>query len=294
MSLLSNPAPETPPNTEEPVDPAPAQPQRRIPNLGHALLFVGFAFVLLVFFQLLLSVFGEQPASATAGAVTVQHPKLQIATLAFTYLTTLLAAWLIFPLMWHRGFFDGIRWHWSTARHQAARLIGVGLLLGAMMQIVTNFITPPKTLPIDQFFASQTDAWIITCFGTIVAPIFEEIAFRGFLVPAFAIAYDWLSLPRTDAARAHWQTTTSLSPLSLVFSTVLTSTFFAMLHAEQVSHLWAALLVLFSISVVLTVIRVRTQSVAASALVHAAYNGFVFLSVIIATGGYRHLDRMLH
>jgi hypothetical protein len=28
-------------------------------------------------------------------------------------------------------------------------------------------------------------------------------------------------------------------------------------------------------------------------MVHAAYNGFVFLTVLIATGGYRHLDRML-
>jgi membrane protease YdiL (CAAX protease family) len=50
--------------------------------------------------------------------------------------------------------------------------------------------------------------------------------------------------------------------------------------------------VLFSVSLVLTVVRVQTQSVAASALVHAAYNGFVFLTVLIATGGYRHLDRM--
>jgi hypothetical protein len=27
-------------------------------------------------------------------------------------------------------------------------------------------------------------------------------------------------------------------------------------------------------------------------LVHGAYNGFVFLMVIVQTGGYRHLERM--
>jgi hypothetical protein len=27
-------------------------------------------------------------------------------------------------------------------------------------------------------------------------------------------------------------------------------------------------------------------------MVHAAYNGFVFLTVLIVTGGYQHLDRM--
>jgi len=43
---------------------------------------------------------------------------------------------------------------------------------------------------------------LITLFGTLVAPMFEEIAFRGFLLPAFAIAYDWLSLraPRRDTS----------------------------------------------------------------------------------------------
>jgi hypothetical protein len=39
-------------------------------------------------------------------------------------------------------------------------------------------------------------------------------------------------------------------------------------------------------------VRVKTQSVAASAMVHATYNGFVFLATILATGGYRHLERM--
>ena len=83
-------------------------------------------------------------------------------------------------------------------------------------------------------------------------------------------------------------------PDSLLFSAILTSVLFAWMHAPQVSHLWAALLGLFSISLVLTLVRVKTQSVAASAMVHAAYNGFVFLMALIATGGYRHLDRMTH
>jgi membrane protease YdiL (CAAX protease family) len=149
-------------------------------------------------------------------------------------------------------------------------------------------------MPIDEFFLTQRTAWLITVFGTVVAPIFEEICFRGFLVPAIAISYDWLSMPRTDEARMHWRTTNTLNPASLIFSAVLSSMCFAALHAQQVAHLWAALLVLFSISLVLTFVRVKTKSVAASAIVHGAYNGFVFITVLFATGGYRHLDRMPH
>ena len=83
-----------------------------------------------------------------------------------------------------------------------------------------------------------------------------------------------------------------LGAAALIFSAVLTSLFFALLHFQQVAHLWAAMLVLFTISLVLTFVRVKTGSVAASVLVHGAYNGFVFLVVIIQTGGYRHLERM--
>jgi hypothetical protein len=89
-----------------------------------------------------------------------------------------------------------------------------------------------------------------------------------------------------------WQTTTSLTPAALIFSAVVSSLCFAMLHTQQVAHLLAALTVLFSISLVLTFVRVKMQSVAASTIVHGAYNGFVFITVLFATGGYRHLDRM--
>jgi uncharacterized protein len=292
MSLSPSNIPEELPRIDDPAgqdaEPAP----RRIPNIGHALLFVSFAGLLLVAFEIVLAALGKSPATLQSGVIKVQHPILQIATMAATYLTTLLAAWIFYPIAWHRAFLDGLQWHWATARKQMGQLIALGLVLGFMMQVVTYFITSPKTMPIDDFFLTPATAWLITVFGTVVAPVFEEICFRGFLVPAIAIAYDWLSLPRTEEARMRWRTTTTLTPASLIFSAVLSSLCFAMLHAQQVAHLWAVLLVLFSISLVLTLVRVKTQSVAASTIVHGAYNGFVFVTLLFATGGYRHLDRM--
>jgi len=267
---------------------------RRIPNLGHAALFISFAAVLLLVFEVTLALMGKVPAVPHGGTITVPHPMLQIAMMAAIYLITLLIAWLVFPFIWRRPFLDGLQWHWSAARGQANRLITLGFALGVMMAIITAFISSPKNLPIDEFFATPATAWIITLFGTFAAPVFEEICFRGFLFPAFAIAYDWIALPRTPEARTQWQSTTSLTPASLVFSAVLTSFLFAMLHAQQDAHIWAALVGLFCISLVLTFVRVKTQSVAASTLVHASYNGFIFLMTLIATGGYRHLDRMTH
>jgi hypothetical protein len=275
------------------ADPAPIPAPRRIPNFGHALLFVSFTGMVLLLLELAVYALGKSPVVSHAGTVDVLRPKVQVGIEAAAYAITLLAAWLFYPIVWQRGFLSGIRWNWAAARAQAGKLAGLGLLLGTMMQIVTYYITPPKTMPIDEFFATASDAWLVTFFGIVIAPIFEEICFRGFLLPAFAIAYDWLSLPRSEEARIRWRTTTSLTRGAYAFSAVFTSVLFALLHAQQVSHLWAALLVLFSVSLLLTYVRVKTHSVAASAIVHAAYNAFVFLTVLIAKSGYRHLDRMM-
>jgi membrane protease YdiL (CAAX protease family) len=276
----------------DPVELQPLPITRRIPNLAHAAIFVAFTGFLLIRIQFTLSAIGKSPATFEGGVITLKHPVLQLGVMAATYLLTLLAAWLVFPLLWRRSFLNGLQWNFAAARSRALFLIALGLALGFTMAIVTRFISSPKSLPVDQFFSSAATAWLITLFGTILAPIFEEICFRGFLVPAFAIAYDWIALPRTPESRLRWQTSTDLTPASLIFAAILSSLFFALLHAQQVAHLFAALLALFTISLVLTYVRVKTQSVACSILVHSAYNGFVFLTVIFATGGYRHLDRM--
>jgi uncharacterized protein len=293
---VPEPAPEVPeaPPVDDSTPPSPEPTPRRIPNFAHALLFIAFAGLFLFLFELIVIAVGGPPATVHAGTTTIQHPKLQIAAEAATYLTTLLAAWFFYPLIWHRPFLEGMRWHWSTARNQANKLIGLGLVLGTMSAAVDYFITTSKPPPIDDFFLTQSDAWIVTFFGILVAPVFEEICFRGFLVPAFAIAYDWLSLPRTEEGRTCWLTTTALTPAALIFSAILSSLLFALLHGQQVAYTWNALLVLFCISLVLTFVRAKTQSVAASAMVHAAYNSFIFLMTIIGTSGYRHLERMSH
>ena len=296
MSIYPPPGGQSPYLSEE-TPPPPPQPQpesapRRIPHLGHALLFVVTAAALLFAALILLTVIGKPPVLVRQGVTSVQHPFLQMAVQAATYIFTLLIAALVFPTIWNRSFLQGIRWNWYTARVHAPKLVGLGLLLGIMMQVVTYFSTPPKTLPIEEFFSTPLAAWGITFFGILIAPVFEEICFRGFLVPAFAIAYDFIALPRTAEAQHHWRTTTVLTPVSLMFSAVLTSVLFAWIHSQQIADYGVALIGLFSVSLLLTIVRVRTQSVAASTVVHAAYNSFIFIAVLIQTGGYRHLDRL--
>jgi membrane protease YdiL (CAAX protease family) len=279
---------EAPPPSEAPGPGVPA----RVPHLGHAILFVSFAGFTLLVSQALLLGMSHATTDPQKLMTAAAHPKLLVGAMAITYVLTLIASFFVFPLLWKRSFSNGIQWDFDIARRNAWKLIPIGLLVGFAVQAISSLIPVPKSIPMDDFFRTPSDVWLVTAFGTLLAPIFEEITFRGFLFPAFAIAYDWLSLPRTPAAREHWHNTTGLTLASIIFSAIFSSILFALIHAEQLAHAWVALFVLFCVSLVLTTVRVRTRSVASSALVHASYNLSVFLTLFIATGGFRHLERL--
>jgi membrane protease YdiL (CAAX protease family) len=266
----------------------PPEPPVRIPHLGHALLFLAMAGLFLLFTQLVMLGLTHAPVASPKLAIP---PKLLIGSEAITYIATIALAWFTFPLLWKRPFAEGIHANPDAARRNLLRLVPIGIVMSFAVQAISSLATMPKDIPMDDFFRTASDVWLVTAFGTLVAPLFEEILFRGFLLPAFAIAYDWLSLPRTPAAREAWHSTNNLTRASLAFSAVLTSIFFAALHGQQTAFAWPVLILLFCVSLVLSYFRLRLRSVMASTLIHISYNATIFLSAFIATGGYRHLEK---
>lgn len=314
--LLRHPSHVEPPHPAAAASPwSDAGPSLRVPHLGHAIVFLSFAFLTLLLTQLLLL-----PHNALhAGGTIAMQPKRQLATMAIAYGTTVAFCFLAFPLFWGRGFLAGVQWNADTARQRWFKLVPFGLVLGWTVQAISSLIPMPKTIPMDDFFRVPSDVWLVTVFGTLVAPIFEELTFRGFLLPAVTIAFDWLgpllrylgefSLcrlrgepppehvvtlpePKTAGLNEGADNLTARSRTALILASLVTSALFAMLHADQLAHALSALAVLFCVSLALTAVRVRTRSVACSAMVHGCYNLSVFLSIFFATGGYRHLDKM--
>jgi membrane protease YdiL (CAAX protease family) len=159
-------------------------------------------------------------------------------------------------------------------------------VLSLAVQFLSNYLPIPKSLPIDDFFRTPGDVWMVALFGTFVAPLFEELAFRGFLLPSLASAWDWVRGERETFVDGSW------SGPALVFACTVASIAFAFVHADQLAHAWAPLAVLFTVSLALCAARLRTQSLAASALIHATYNGTIFTILFFATGGFRHLDKI--
>jgi len=271
----------------------PAEPPVRIPHLGHAALFLAIAGVFLLLVQLLLLGFNH-PSAIAGKATDGMSTKFLVGSEALSYLATLATAFFLFPLLWKRPFAEGIQTNLDAARRNAFRLIPMGIILSISIQAITSLVSLPKKIPMNDYFRTPSDVWLVAAFGTLLAPLFEEVLFRGFLLPAFAIAYDWLSLPRTPAAYEQWRSNNKLTRPSLVFSAVLTSILFAALHGQQTAFTWPVLVLLFCVSLILSYVRLRLRSVMASTLIHVSYNATIFLFAFIVTGGFRHLDKITH
>ncbi len=289
MSDIHTPAPPVDDALTIQHDPFPADDHglaKRIPHLGHVALLAGILAVATLLIVAAFELVTRARPQSSDSAV------LNLVCEACIYLVTLASSFFIFPFFWKRSFLTGIEWNSLALRRSGPRLLAAGVLLSFISQLAEHFITVPKHTVLDKVLSTQTGAWGALLLGVFLAPPFEEIVFRGFLLPALATAYDWLSLERTPAGLQHWQTSTAHSPQAKLFGALLSSILFALLHAPQLQYAWEAVTVIFGVGLVLAFVRLKTHSLACSTLVHMAYNGTLFAIMLLWTHGFRHLERL--
>ena len=230
----------------------------RLVLLGIVALFIG------VFSVLFIAHFWFYPHSPIA--TLARSPLVVVAGQALAYI--LLLAYMYVLVTRERGrpdFLAAIHWNWPS---NLAPYFFAGILLSLALQALAHLLPVPKNLPIDTFFRTPAEAWVITIFGVTLAPLMEELFFRGFLYPVLA---------------------RSLGLTAAIFITAFT---FALLHGSQLLFSWGPVLVIFLVGTVLTMVRAYKNSVAASFLVHVAYNGTISALMFAATDGFRHLEKL--
>ena len=164
-----------------------------------------------------------------------------------------------------RDFWQAIRWNWP--KNWSTYLL-TGVALSLALQGVAHYLPIPKQLPMDQFFRTPSEAWALSLFGLTLAPLLEELFFRGFLYPVFA------------------------RRLGVAIAVLTTAAGFSFIHAPQLGRAWGPVLVIFMVGLALTITRALTKSVAAGLIMHVAYNGTLSILLFVGTGGFRHLERL--
>lgn len=286
------------PISKEDVPPAAEEPAAdHQPNLLYTLLLLLIGAIMLVVTGLAITLGGgalhllpSDPAKLSQG-----FPKTSILIELATFALTFLVAWQLFPRMWHRSFGKTIQWHGHTALQYLPWLAGGGVLLSVLAQVLESRLNLQKKMPIDDFFQHPADVWVVALFGTLVAPVCEEIFFRGFLLRGLAIAFDWTTRKVTPVDTLDRGEPLAPEPLTRnawIVAGIISSGLFAAMHAKQLGFAWSAVAVLWLVGGVLTAVRIRLNSVAASTVIHAVYNGWIFVVIFFVTDGFRHLDKV--
>jgi uncharacterized protein len=164
-----------------------------------------------------------------------------------------------------QDFWQAIRWNWP--RNWSTYLLA-GVLLSFALQGIAHFLPIPKELPMDRFFRTPGEAWALSLFGITLAPLLEELFFRGFLYPVLVRRF------------------------GAVIAVLGTAAGFSLIHAPQLGRAWGPVLVIFIVGLALTITRAVTKSVAAGLLMHMAYNGTLSVLLFVGTDGFRHLERL--
>ncbi|UWZ84720.1 CPBP family intramembrane glutamic endopeptidase [Occallatibacter riparius] len=296
-SETAAPVPAVPAGLEMPSTPAeaalapPAKPVR-IPHLGHVALLGAvmlgglFAAIIVIFAAVYLRAFGVSKIEDAMHSMAYA-----VGTMAIWYLVAFAPAVAIFPSLWGKSFLAGLQWNASTARRRWPLLMATGascFLLAFAAKALLHF---PDHSPISGLLTTPQAVWIMFGFAVTVAPLCEEIMFRGFLLPALSTAFDWLGeritkrAPRPLAENGHPQ----WSLPAMILASVVTSAIFAVFHLSQNGNALGPMVLIFTVSLILCAVRLGTRSLAASALTHATYNFTLFLVMAIGTRGFTHL-----
>lgn len=268
MSTPYNPAPdgELLPPGPPPTEPVLPPPVENPPwTFREIILLTALGIFLVAFFQ-----------GIAIGVAHGLHPQVKTADLARNARIVLppqVLAYLallggMIALLRARGlhFWRSVRWNWPSARWLGFLLLGI--LMAFVIQAASSLLPIPKQLPIEKFFADTTSAYLLALFGVTLAPLMEELYFRGFLYPVLA------------------------RRLGIPLAVFLTAFAFAAVHASQLAQAWAPLLLLLFVGLALTIARVRTGSVATSFLLHVGYNLTLFTVMYFVTNHFRNMENM--
>ncbi len=191
-------------------------------------------------------------------------PKINVRALlavqSIFYLLLLFYIYCVVRLKYQLPFWAGLCWT-RAPNWRPANFLLVGVALALVVQMLS---LPVKTrLPIERLFDSREASYLLAGFGILVAPLVEEVIFRGFLFAAVERAW--------GVRLAVWST----------------SVLFATIHVPQLRGAGPQILAILGVGLVLSWIRGRTGSLAAAYFVHLAYNTTLFTMLYLGTQGFR-------
>lgn len=257
MEGPEGPAPPDPLGAFEPLQPLPPlPPPEREPfwSYGDLLIFAGLAIPCMLL--------GIGIAKAAFWILHL-HPAVktwELLAAQFAGYALLFAMLLaLFRIEYDRPLWRSLAWVTPHLPFFSVVTSGVGLamavlLLGALIR------TPHTENPLTELLKNPTSLILVAIFGSIVAPVCEELVFRGFVQPL--LVRSW----------------------GAVAGILATALPFGLLHFQEYGNSWRHVLLITLSGVAFGWMRQATGSTKAAAGMHASYNAFQFVLLWMAKG----------
>jgi membrane protease YdiL (CAAX protease family) len=154
-----------------------------------------------------------------------------------------------------RPFWRSLRWTFSF-RWVSLYIIGGPVLAVALAMLAAALHASAETV-VENLVTDHLSRILVMVMVCFLAPIFEEMVFRGFLLGLFQ------------------------KSMADGVAVILTAIPFALLHAGTVRWSWQSMLVIGLAGVAFGYARVRTGSTTAAAILHIGYNSTLFAFFLI-------------
>ena len=169
---------------------------------------------------------------------------------------------LLAKLQHQQSFWKSLGRKKPTTMQVAGYLAGGGVLAVAV-SLALSMRPDTQGFPLEKLFNSRTASFAIGAFAICVAPVVEELVFRGLL---FAI------IERAVGMR---------------FAVVITAFLFAGLHIPEYWHAWNHLVMILVVGLVFSLARGITGSLAPSIILHIGYNSLMMAGLFFSTQHFR-------
>ena len=147
----------------------------------------------------------------------------------------------------------GWRWKWPNL----SMTLWLGPAMAVILGVGGKLIGAPELDPLGSVITGVLSAIITGVFAVLIGPAVEELIFRGFLLPLFVRTF------------------------GVALGILLAALPFVLMHGPQYQWAWQYLALLLAASAVFGWVRIRTNSTAASSLVHAGYNMVFYVVYLI-------------
>lgn len=211
--------------------------------------------VVLVPYALSQNISVSDQAAFTEFLKTPQAIFVQVTSVIPAHILTLIVAWMIVTRFRKHSFFKTLGWKWNGFNWWKCLLILVGIFIIAA--VTSSFFPEQDNDFLKILRSSRMTVFAVAFLATFTAPLVEEVVYRGIVYSAFQRTFN--------------------IPIAVIIVTIL----FSIVHVPQYLGSPSTIFLIFVLSLVLTLVRVKYDNLLPCIILHFFINGIQSVGLLL-------------